>query len=177
MNDKSAALARLLAAVALTAVSTLAHAQFKWVDENGTKHFSDRPPPTSVPLKNILQAPGQPRGKTAALTETPSAETKPAEPSAPPKAASPTIAERNADYRKRVKEQADKEAKEKQEADIKAANADNCVRAREAKQVLDSGQPIGTLDKNGERSVMDDARREQERKRVNTMLAACTTSS
>ncbi|MEO7495144.1 MAG: DUF4124 domain-containing protein [Massilia sp.] len=176
MNDTSTLPARLLVVAALMTVSALAQAQFKWVDEKGQKHFSDRPPPTSIPLKNILQAPGQRHGPAGAsdvvlaVAEAPAA--APAAPTPKP-AASPTIAERNAEYRKRVKDQADKEEKEKQETEAKAAKQDNCARAREAKLVLDSGQQIGSIDKNGERVVMDEVRRAQENKRVATALAGC----
>ena len=34
-----------------------AHAQYSWVDEHGTRVFSDQPPPPNVPAKRILKAP------------------------------------------------------------------------------------------------------------------------
>ena len=159
--------ARLLAAGALLAFATLAQAQYMWIDEKGLKQFSDRAPPASVPLKNILKAP---RG--AASAETLPAEAVAATPAAAPKAA-PTLADRNADYRKRVKESAEREQKEKDEQSAKADQADNCERARSAKRTMESGVRIGTQDKNGERGVMTDEQRAAETRKADKVLAAC----
>ncbi|MBF9265764.1 DUF4124 domain-containing protein, partial [Paracidovorax cattleyae] len=35
-----------------------ASAQWQWIDKDGRKVFSDRPPPTDVPARNILKQPG-----------------------------------------------------------------------------------------------------------------------
>ena len=46
------------------AAVTAAHAQYQWVDKDGRRVFSDRPPPADVAPKNIVS---QPRGSTAAV--------------------------------------------------------------------------------------------------------------
>lgn len=161
--------ARLLAATALMAFASMAQAQYMWIDEKGLKQFSDRPPPPSVPLKHILKAP---RGVATAATIAEPAAAAPAAEAARPKAP-PSVADRNADYNKRVKEKAERDEKEKAEEDRKAALAENCGRAREARQSLDSGARVATVDKNGERAFMSDEQRAVESQKVNKALSAC----
>jgi hypothetical protein len=161
--------ARLLAAGALMAFATLAHPQYMWIDEKGLKQFSDRPPPPSIPLKNILKAPhGVPTAASIA-DETPAA---PATEAAKPKAP-PTLADRDADFRKRAKEQAEREQKDKNDARIKAEQADNCESARAARRSIDAGERIVVRDKNGERRFMDDAERAREGAKADKIAAAC----
>ncbi|HEU4374945.1 MAG TPA: DUF4124 domain-containing protein [Telluria sp.] len=161
--------ARLLAATALMALASLAQAQYMWIDEKGLKQFSDRPPPPSIPLKHILKAPhGVPTAASIAAEPAAAAAPEAAKP-----IASPTVADRNADYNRRVKEKAERDEKDQAEAERKAALAENCGRAREARQTLDSGARIGTVDKNGERGFLSDEQRAVESQKVNKALSAC----
>jgi hypothetical protein len=160
-------LVRLLAAGALLACATLAQAQYVWINEKGVKEYSDRSPPPSIPLKNILKAPnGQPTAADVAPAST-AVIAKPA--SAP----APSLAERNADYNKRQKEQADLATMAQVEAARKADQAELCSGALAAKRSLDSGERIGVHDKNGERGFMDDAQRARERAKADKILAGC----
>jgi hypothetical protein len=161
--------ARLLAAGALLALSTLAQAQYMWIDEKGLKQLSDRAPPASVPLKNILKAP---RGAATLPTEA-GATDMPEAVKSKPAAAAPTVAERNADYRKRAKDNLEREQKEKEESTAAAERAENCERVRAARQAIDSGARIGIQDKNGERGVMSDEQRGVESKKIDKALARC----
>lgn len=173
--------ARLLAAGALLACVTLAQAQYMWIDEKGLKQFSDRAPPASVPLKNILKAPrgiasaqqmpaqADAAAPVAAMAAAPAMAAPPA---ATPKAA-PTLAERDADYRKRAKESGEREQKDKDEQSAGADRADNCERMRAAKRTLASGVRIRTQDKNGERGIMNDEQRAAEERRADKNLADC----
>lgn len=158
--------ARLLAGAALLAMATLAQAQYLWIDDKGIKQLSDKPPPASVPLKNILKAP---RGAPSAASEE---ATTPAPPAATP-AAAPTIADRNADFRKRGKAAAEREQKAHDEETDKADQADNCQRARAAKQSIDSGARISIHDKNGERGYLSDEQRALDLSRIDKLLAGC----
>ena len=137
---------RLAAGAALLMAATVSHAQFVWVDAKGTKQFSDRPPPPGTPQKNILKGP-----KIATATDPAAVATTP---SAAPKEAPPSIAEREADYRKRKTEQADTDKR----AGIDAENARNksiaCASARDNKAALEGGKRI--RDSNAERSWLDD---------------------
>lgn len=162
--------ARLLAATALMAFASMAQAQYMWIDEKGLKQFSDRPPPPSIPLKHILKAPkGMPSADSIGAEPAAAA----AAPEAAKPKAAPTVADRNADYNKRVKEKAERDEKDQAEAERKAALAENCARAQEARQSLDSGARLGTVDKNGERSFMSDEQRAVASQKVNKSLAAC----
>lgn len=156
---------RLLATSLLLAAG-LAQAQYVWVDAKGVKHFSDRSPPSSVPDKDILKAPGKGIRSLVPIGE---ASAVPAEaPKAPP-----TLADRNADYKKRMDERAEAAKKDAQAAKIKAANAQNCAAARDYKAQLASGVRIGTVGKNGEQGFMSDAERAESSARADKVLADC----
>lgn len=177
--------ARLAAATLLLLCTSLAHAQYQWIDEKGIKHFSDRPPPPSVPLKHILKAPkGQSSAQdlaaaaaaTAAVADTAAAAVAAADSAGQKPAAAPgaaTVAEREADYKKRQQAQAEAARKQQQAQAQSEAQRDNCQRARSARATLDGGARIGITDANGERGFMDDAQRAAEGKRVDQMLAGC----
>ena len=164
--------ARLLAGGALLALSALAQAQYMWIDAQGVKQFSDRAPPASVPLKAILKAPRGAASTTTMPTDTEAtaASDAPAKPGPVP---APTMAERNADYRKRARENLEREQKDKDERIAKADRADNCARARSAQQSIDSGARIGIRDKSGERGFMSDAQRVVEAAKIDKVLAGC----
>jgi hypothetical protein len=161
---------RLLAATALLAFASLAQAQYMWIDEKGLKQFSDRAPPASVPLKNILKAPG---GVPSAANTPAEAPTATAAPAAAKLKEAPTLAERNADYNKRAKETAERDEKAKQEQQAKSDKAENCERARATRQTIDSGVRISHTEKNGERGIMSDEQRAAEAKKVDKVLAGC----
>lgn len=160
--------ARLLAATALMAFASLAQAQYKWIDEKGLMQFSDRAPPPSVPQKNILKAPfGMPSAANISAGQPAAA------PASEESKKAPSVAERNADFRKRAKDKEELEQKEQAAEASKAAKAESCDRARNYKQEIDSGVRIGTHDKNGERGFMSDEQRAAEAQRTDKVLAAC----
>ncbi|MES2755941.1 MAG: DUF4124 domain-containing protein [Pseudomonadota bacterium] len=163
--------ARLLAATALMAFATLAQAQYMWIDEKGIKQFSDRAPPPSIPLKNILKAP--PGVATAVLVPTEQAGAVAAPVVAAKAKAAPTIADRNADFQKRQKEKADLEQKEKEEREAKVTKAEHCEALRASKRTFDSGERVGVQDKSGERGYLTDHQRAIESAKVDKALATC----
>ena len=158
---------RIAAAFVLLAFTTLAQAQYIWINEKGVKEYSDRSPPASIPLKNILKAPA---GQKTAADVAPDAATPVAVAPAKP---APTVADRNADYNKRLKDQAEQAKKASDEAAQKAEKAENCSRTLAAKRSIDSGERISTVDKNGERRFIDDAERAREGARADKILAGC----
>jgi hypothetical protein len=160
---------RLLAA-ALMLVAGLAQAQYVWIDEKGIKQFSDRSPPSSIPDKNILKAPGR-QAVAIALDDMEAQEPAPTTETA--KKAPPTVAERNVDFNKRAGEQAEAERKLAAEAKAKAAKAEHCANARQYKAQLDSGVRMGTMTKNGETGIMGDAERAATNAKVAKALANC----
>lgn len=166
---------RCLAGGALMVFAGLSHAQYLWLNEKGAKVYSDRPPPSSVPLKNILK---QPHGAPAAAEAAPGSEEHPkaAPEGAAAKAAPkgpPTLAERNADFKKRQTEKAEQEKKTSAEAAQKAEKKANCDIARNYKQSLDSGQRMGVTEANGERGYMSDEKRAEATARTNKTLQDC----
>lgn len=155
---------RLAVATALALLAGLAQAQYVWVDENGRKQLSDRPPPTSVPAKNILKQPaGVPQVKDA----------EPAAAAASASSGPMTLADRDADYKKRQLDKAEKDAKAADEARQKLAKRKNCEIARAYKAQLASGERIGVMGNNGERGFMNDAERAQRTAETNRILNDC----
>lgn len=162
-------------------MSLPATAQYQWIDANGSRVFSDQPPPASVPNKKILQQPGKAAATTAVSKEadTDSA-AKTDKASAPAALAKPAAGKEIVGKDKPVdkeleakKKQADDAEAAKKKAEMEAqakAKADNCERAKRAKTSLDSGVRIGTTNAKGEREIMDDAARTVETKRVQGII-------
>ncbi|OWW22170.1 DUF4124 domain-containing protein [Noviherbaspirillum denitrificans] len=164
---KRALLPNLLAAGAAVAALLLpvaASAQYIWLDEKGSRHYSDMPPPPSVPSNRILKQPGAP----ASAQQNP-ADEKPANAAK----TAPTLAEQNAEFRKRRADQAEKEKKAADEAARAADKAKNCERAHDFQRLLDSGERIARTDKNGERTFLTDEQRARESRENRQTLADC----
>jgi type IV secretory pathway VirB10-like protein len=183
-------------AVATFAVlfSTLAMAQYVWLDATGRKVFSDQPPPNNIPAKRVLQDPGKPSStsfSSAAAAANDDSATKtdenidPNDPKAQAKAAAKEAAGKASDAVKKsaakdkdleaAKKKADDEvaAKKKAEDDARnVARVDNCVRAKQAKATLDSGVRLNQYNAKGESVFMDEAARAVETKRLEGILTA-----
>ena len=162
------------------AAVTAAHAQYQWVDKDGRRVFSDRPPPADVAPKNIVS---QPRGSTAAVVR--SAPAAPAnepaageasvaaKPAAPAASAAPGAGvDKALEEKKKQAEAAEAAKKKAEEQKIAAAKADHCKRAMNSKSSLDSGMRMARMNDKGEREVLDDAQRAAELKRVNAIIAS-----
>ncbi|WP_161630576.1 DUF4124 domain-containing protein [Pseudoduganella violaceinigra] len=152
MNQR---ITRFVLATALIACTSLAQAQWMWVNEKGVKQFSDQPPPPGTPSKRILKAP---RGQVIpdAQSDAPAAsgdDAAQAEGKAPQKA---TLAERNADYNKRQKDSAEKTAKADEEAKREKEKAKYCSEAKTNIGMLESGMRVSEMGANGERGFMSD---------------------
>lgn len=156
----------MLALATLYLVSTAAMAQYVWVDEKGTKQFSDQPPPPSVPKSRILKFSGKSMDSQDAATDGDSDTSKTSK-------QQESVADREQAFKKRHDEQLAKEKKEADAAKAAAAKSDNCKRMRDYKQTLDSGQRILQPDASGNRSYMSDEKRAQESSTVNQNLSDC----
>lgn len=162
----------------LALVAGSAAAQFVWIDASGTRQYSDRPPPASVPKNKILKEPSMElRNPRAADVEAAPATGQATVASAKDPAAAPkgpmTTAEKNADYIKRKTEQADKDKKAADEAKDAADKAKNCERAQAYNRSLQSGERIATTDKNGEKSYISDEKRAQDARDTQRVLESC----
>jgi hypothetical protein len=159
---------RLLCAGALALTSLLAHAQYSWVDEKGMRVYSDRPPPAGTPAARILKTlRGLEPAAAAANQEGPAAAKSAAKPAAPP---SPTLAERDADFRKRI---AERDKEEQEEAKRRSAQLADCSAARYAQQQLTTARRLTRNDGQGNPQAMSDEDRAREMARVQGRLANC----
>ncbi len=155
-----AASAALLAGLGL---SSAAGAQYVWLDEKGVKQFSDMPPPASVPSRRILKQPGAAAPASASVETNAPAQPKP----------EMTSAEKNAEFRKRRTEQAEKEKKTAEETRLAQEKNKNCDRARDYRRALESGERISRAGKSGERTFLTDEQRAKELRDTRHMLEDC----
>lgn len=154
---------QLAAGGALLMLANLASAQFVWIDAKGVRQFSDMPPPPSVPANKILKQPGR-MGAVAASDEAVQTST---EGSA---ATGKTTAERELDYRKRMKEKAEADAKANTLAADQAQKTAACDSARQMNARLSTGKRLRT---GPALAVMNDSERAQQQQAVNQTLSEC----
>ncbi|HSS47233.1 MAG TPA: DUF4124 domain-containing protein [Burkholderiales bacterium] len=142
----------LIVLLLLSAVASAAGV-YKWVDSDGTVHYSDQPPPGAVKEQNLDNKSGTPPASSGASgTE-----------NAAPKAAGPkTYIEQNAEFRKRQVEAEEKRAKEEKALAEAKERQQNCERARSSLESLQSGQRVTKYNEKGERAYLDDNERAQE---------------
>jgi len=193
-SSSPAALLRRAVAAALLFAAGLAQAQFVWVDPKGVRHYSDQPPPPGTPPARILKAPGMPAISVQPATPAPAARTAPpvptnpagaatastpADPDAAASGAKPgakvpqTLAEKDADFRKRLKESQEAELKAQEQARIAAQKTEHCGEVHRARQMLDSGIRIADVGADGQKRYLNDAERAQRSARANAMAAEC----
>lgn len=152
-----------------------AKAQWLWLDGNGHKVFSDRPPPIGTPDDRVLQRPA-----TIAMPQA-----KAANADAPASTALPVTASRSGnranaelDARKKQAESAEEAAKKAEESRAAQARADNCQRAQKHLAALNSGVRLGTVNARGEREFMNEAHKTTEANRVQIIIQQnCGTSA
>lgn len=201
-HSSPAPLLRRLAAVALLFTAGLAQAQFVWIDPKGVRHYSDQPPPPGTPPARILKAPGLPAASAqAAPAPRPAPAPQfsistldgplavpPAQAATTPAAAAPattaagakaapkapqTLAEKDADFRKRLKESQEAEQKAQQQTRTDAQKAEHCAEVRKAKQMYDSGIRIAEMGPDGKKRYLSDAERTERSTRAGAMAAEC----
>ncbi|MBC7609100.1 MAG: DUF4124 domain-containing protein [Polaromonas sp.] len=165
----------LLLAIAGGSFALTAFAQWQWIDKDGRKVFSDRSPPAEIQDKYILR---RPSGNARLVVETPaaaaSAVTKPANAAsaAMAKASAPKLSGKDAELeaKKKLAEQQDAAKKKTEEEKAAKAKAENCERAKTGLATLQSGTRMATANANGEREILDDAKRAAESKRVQEII-------
>jgi len=156
---------RLFATSILLIGSSLAHAQYSWIGENGVRQFSDRPPPPKTPPSKILKAPGR---MPPVPLETPAAT-----PATAPAKPAPGWAAREADYRERMKKQGEQDKKTAQQADRQRDVDQRCAWAHNARAQVESGIRISNVDPQGERRFASDEERAAQLAHANKILAEC----
>ena len=150
---------RLLGAGALALTSLLAQAQYSWLDDNGARVYSDRPPPPGTPASRILRTP---HGISPAAA--------PAATAAPAPATS-DWEKREAEYRERSAQR----EKEEREADARRRKERiaQCAQAHHAKDQLEASRRLEWKNEKGETEMMSDATRVREQQRVQQILSNC----
>jgi len=162
---------RLLCTCTLALLSQLAHAQYSWLDDKGTRVFSDRPPPPGTPAERILK---MPRGLAPRdLQAEPAPASAASLPAPADKARPPTLAERDADFRKRAAQREVDEKKAAEEASKKTAGTENCEVARESERALNTGARLSRVDARGEKVFLSDEERAQRLARAREVLKSC----
>ena len=158
-NGAKKRMRRLFAGGVLIAFAGMAQAQYLWIDEKGMKQVSDRPPPSSIPAKNILKSPGGARISAPAAA---------AGTAATPEKAPLSVADREADYKKRSKEKAETDQKAADAAKVAADKQRHCNNLRVNKSMLDAG--VRMNDGAGGDGVMDDAGRAKAQNATNAAI-------
>jgi hypothetical protein len=149
--------------LAALAAHVPAYAQYSWIDDHGTRVFSDRPPPPGTPSSRILKAPRTFATDAAATPAAPEAA----------KPAPPTLAERDAEFRRRAAQRDADERKAAEEAQRKADMAGQCAAARRTEAYLNSGRRLTDLDDLGERVVVTEEEKARRLEQARRVLADC----
>jgi hypothetical protein len=155
--------------------ASLACAQWAWRDEHGRTVYSDEPPPANVKPRDVLhQPPSSPpsdsnnadaQSISGAGSPTPAA--SPAAPAAP---RPPTMAERELEFRKRMKERAEADKKVADAQAEATRKADDCERARGYLKSLDDGVRLVRTNPDGSRELLDEAQRADEAQRTRQVI-------
>src|SRR5690606_22642704 len=150
-------------ALAAALLCGAAMAQYVWIEENGVRQYSDRPPPASVPPQRILKAPGKAAAPAAPASSpagaVPEAGAGPAPALDSTRADAPTLAQRNAEFQRRRIEQSEKEQQAAQQQTLAAERQRACEQAGAYQRTLESGMRIARTGPNGERLFLSDSER------------------
>lgn len=160
----------LLLALLGLALSASAQAQWKWRDARGEVLYSDRPPPLTVPEKDILQSPAAVTPRIQIISSQPLGASTPA-PAASKNQAKTEAKTDTEDEARRRKTEQEREAKARAEEQKNAAvRRENCVQARGYMRTLEDGMRISRTNEKGEREILDDAQRAKEIARTRGMI-------
>jgi len=162
-----------------------ASAQWQWIDKSGRKVYSDQPPPSDLPEKNILKRAGPPprvalapAGSSSPSDSASGVQSAAASAAALPEraasgaAAKPSGVDKELEEKTRKAEEAEKARRAAEEQKVAQAKAENCNRARQGKATLDSGIRVARLNDKGEREIIDDKARISEQQRMQSVIDA-----
>ncbi|MDN3922080.1 DUF4124 domain-containing protein [Roseateles violae] len=153
----------------LLGLALSAQAQWKWKDASGKIQYSDLPPPSGTPDKDILQRPTPPRLQIQVVPSGGAASV----PESPARAAStPSRAELEQQARQKQQEQEALAKAKEEERRIAAQRRDNCARAQDNLKLIESGVRLGRPNERGENIPMDDKQRADELQRTRAVIAS-----
>jgi len=135
------AMPKTIVTIVLTLVCTLSWAQaYKWRDANGNVQYSDTPPPAGARDVQQLRKPA-------------------AGPSSGATGGTKAYTERDAEFRKRLAEKQESDAKQAKAGEDEQVRVKNCEQSRGQLAGIDSGQRMVRLNAQGERIALDDNER------------------
>jgi hypothetical protein len=168
--------------VLLFGATSIASAQWAWRDENGRTVYSDQPPPVTVRASDVLRqpesAPVTPSSDFTGAQAQPSGNAVSPTSATAPKAAAPepprqpTMAERELEFRKRMKERTDSEKKLADAQAEATRKAEDCERAQGYLKSIESGVRLVHTDPDGTRALLDEQQREAEAQRTRDLIAS-----
>ncbi len=128
---------------------------YSWRDAEGRLHYADSPPAGNVEV--------QKRHNRATADA-------PADPAAASPIKSPSLAEKNMEFRKRRTEAADAQTKADKDKAEAARMEETCRSLRGNLAALEGGQSIARMNEKGEREVIDDSQRQADIARTRQQL-------
>lgn len=143
-------------AVMMCIVAMPVSAHWQWLDKEGNKVFSDRPPGHDIPEKNILQR--------SALT--PAAVL----PQAPTSLARPTSVDKVLMQKKKQLQELENAKRRLDEDKAGKARAENCQRAKAARASMASGRVIAVPNEQGQPQILDAQARAAELTRLEEII-------
>jgi hypothetical protein len=149
------------------ALALPASAQWKWRDKGGVVQYSDLPPPPGIPSQDILQR--STTGRQGIAGAGPAASAALVAPGA--RGGDPEL---EAKRRKSEQDKTDKvKAEERVQAErLAVAQMDNCSRAKGHMKSLEDGLRMVRTNASGEREVLDDKARADEKARAREIIAS-----
>ncbi len=163
---------RTLLVCSLWLIAATAQAQWQWLDKSGRKVYSDQPPPSDIPVRNILKQPGKAVAAPAAVSPAAPAAAG-ATPAANAGPATPQLRDNDKDLLAKTRQaEAEAQAKVKAETErLAKVRATNCEKARANQALMDSGVRVSITNAKGEREILDDAARAAEQKKIQTVIS------
>lgn len=164
----------LVVALAGGSFAAAAFAQWQWLEKDGRKVFSDRPPPAEIQDKDVIKRPSGAIRKAVTTDATTTAATAAGKPASAPalKASTPKLSGKDAELEAKKKKAEDEDAVKKKSDEDKMAQskAENCERAKSSLATLQSGVRMASTNAKGEREIYDDAKRQIETKRTQDII-------
>jgi type IV secretory pathway VirB10-like protein len=164
----------------LFGATSIASAQWAWRDEHGRTVFSDQPPPATTRSSDVLRqpemAPANPSadstGAEAQAPASPVSSAPPARAAAPEAPHQPTMAEREVEFRKRMKDRADADKKVADAQAEAGRKTDDCERAQGYLKSIESGVRLVHTNPDGSRALLDEEQRAAEAQRTRDLIAS-----
>lgn len=145
----------------------MAAAQWKWRDASGRIQYSDLPPPSSVPERNVLQRP-----RPAAIVAPPPPEGAASAALAASVPAADSTVDPALEAKRKQAEQEEAAKRQAEEQRVAQVRQQNCERARANLRTMESGQRLARINEKGEREIIDDAARARETAQARQAIAS-----